>query len=827
MRLSELHTGEKGVIVKVMGRGAFRKRIIEMGFIRGKKVDVIQNAPLKDPIHYRVMGYDVSLRRNDAAMIEVISAAEYAKVQASQEIEKRPADSYISPSTEDLQAIAINKGKTINVALVGNPNCGKTSLFNFASGAHEHVGNYSGVTVDAKEGTFQQDGYTFRIVDLPGTYSLSAYTPEELYVRKHLSEEQPDVVINVIDASNLERNLYLTCQLIDMDVRSVIALNMYDELERQGNKFDYDSLSRMIGTPIVPTVSRSGFGIEDLFKRVIKVYEEEDPVIRHIHINYGEVLEKGITNVRKAIKNNANIAKSLSKRYLSIKLLEGDPEIESFIKTLPCAEIILQERDRNVTQIEELLLEDCETAFTNARYGFISGALRETFEQNKIKEATSTQIIDLFVTHKVLGFPIFILFMWIMFEATFRLGEYPMGWIEDLVGLIGNFVRSHMSEGPLKDLLVDGIIGGVGGVIVFLPNILILYLFISFMEDSGYMARAAFIMDKIMHKMGLHGKSFIPLVMGFGCNVPAIMASRTIESRNSRMITMLINPLMSCSARLPVYVLLTGAFFPNNASFVLLALYVTGIILAVIMARLFKRFLFNEEDVPFVMELPPYRMPTAKAIMIHMWEKAKQYLHKMGGVILVASIIIWFLGYFPRNTEIGDVFDKQIAEVENAELDSAEKADTIAELERLKNMEHQKSSYIGMIGQTIQPVLNPLGFDWKMSVSLLTGMAAKEVVVSTLSVLYTGEEEDSQALSERLKQDLDAEGNPVFTPLIALSLMLFVLIYFPCIATISAIVNESGSWKWGIFVVIYTCMLAWVVSFVVYQTGSLIINLIN
>ena len=827
MRLSELHTGEKGVIVKVMGRGAFRKRIIEMGFIRGKEVDVIQNAPLKDPIHYRVMGYDVSLRRNDAAMIEVISAAEYAKVQASQEIEKRPADSYISPSTEDLQAIAINKGKTINVALVGNPNCGKTSLFNFASGAHEHVGNYSGVTVDAKEGTFQQDGYTFRIVDLPGTYSLSAYTPEELYVRKHLSEEQPDVVINVIDASNLERNLYLTCQLIDMDVRSVIALNMYDELGRQGNKFDYDSLSRMIGTPIVPTVSRSGFGIEDLFKRVIKVYEEEDPVIRHIHINYGEVLEKGITNVRKAIKNNANIAKSLSKRYLSIKLLEGDPEIESFIKTLPCAEIILQERDRNVTQIEELLLEDCETAFTNARYGFISGALRETFEQNKIKEATSTQIIDLFVTHKVLGFPIFILFMWIMFEATFRLGEYPMGWIEDLVGLIGNFVRSHMSEGPLKDLLVDGIIGGVGGVIVFLPNILILYLFISFMEDSGYMARAAFIMDKIMHKMGLHGKSFIPLVMGFGCNVPAIMASRTIESRNSRMITMLINPLMSCSARLPVYVLLTGAFFPNNASFVLLALYVTGIILAVIMARLFKRFLFNEEDVPFVMELPPYRMPTAKAIMIHMWEKAKQYLHKMGGVILVASIIIWFLGYFPRNTEIGDVFDKQIAEVENAELDSAEKTDTIAELERLKNMEHQKSSYIGMIGQTIQPVLNPLGFDWKMSVSLLTGMAAKEVVVSTISVLYTGEEEDSQALSERLKQDLDAEGNPVFTPLIALSLMLFVLIYFPCIATISAIVNESGSWKWGIFVVIYTCVLAWVVSFIVYQTGSLIINLIN
>ncbi len=827
MRLSELHTGEKGVIVKVMGRGAFRKRIIEMGFIRGKEVDVIQNAPLKDPIHYRVMGYDVSLRRNDAAMIEVISAAEYAKAQMSQQSEERSADSYILPSTEDLQALAIHKGKTINVALVGNPNCGKTSLFNFASGAHEHVGNYSGVTVDAKEGTFQQDGYTFRIVDLPGTYSLSAYTPEELYVRRHLSEEQPDVVINVLDASNLERNLYLTCQLIDMDVRSVIALNMYDELERSGNKFDYESLSRMIGTPIVPTISRTGFGIEDLFKRVIKVYEEEDPVIRHIHINYGEVLEKGITNVRHAIKHNGNVAKSLSKRYLSIKLLEGDPEIERFIQTLSGSETIIEERDRNVVQIEELLLEDSETAFTNARYGFISGALRETYEQNKIKEATSTQIIDLFVTHKVLGFPIFILFMWIMFEATFRLGAYPMEWIENLVSWIGNFVRGNMSEGPLKDLLVDGIIGGVGGVIVFLPNILILYLFISFMEDSGYMARAAFIMDKIMHKMGLHGKSFIPLVMGFGCNVPAIMASRTIESRNSRMITMLVNPLMSCSARLPVYVLLAGAFFPNNASFILLSLYVCGILLAVVMARLFKRFLFKEEDVPFVMELPPYRMPTAKSIMIHMWEKVKQYLHKMGGVILVASIIIWFLGYFPRHSEMGDTFDKQIAEVENAELDSKEKTETIAELERLKNMEHQKNSYIGTIGQTIQPILHPLGFDWKMSVSLLTGMAAKEVVVSTLSVLYTGDEEDSQVLSERIKQDLDEEGNPVFTPLIALSLMLFVLIYFPCIATISAIVNESGSWKWGIFVIVYTCVLAWIVSFVVYQTGSLFINLLN
>ena len=558
MRLSELRTGEKGVIVKVMGRGAFRKRIKEMGFIRGKMVDVIQNAPLKDPIHYKVMGYDVSLRRSDAALIEVVSETEFAHLTntAQQYTESLDADSGFYQDNE-LEALALNKGKIINVALIGNPNCGKTSLFNFASGAHEHVGNYSGVTVDAKEGVFTQNGYTFRIVDLPGTYSLSAYTPEELYVRRHLVQEQPDVVINVVDASNLERNLYLTTQLIDMDVRMVIALNMYDDLEKSGNKFDHESLAGMIGVPIIPTISKTGFGIEALFNRVISVYEETDPILRHVHVNYGDTLEKYINALRKMLKRNGTVDKTYSKRYLAIKLLENDKEVKQYVQSLPETKPILETCNQYSQQLEEMLKEDTETALTNARYGFISGALRETFVANKIKEVSSTQIIDLFVTHKVLGFPIFIFFMWFMFEATFKLGEYPMQWIEWGVEQIGNFVRNFMPEGPLKDLLVDGIIGGVGGVIVFLPNILILYLFISFMEDSGYMARAAFIMDKIMHKMGLHGKSFIPLVMGFGCNVPAIMATRTIESRNSRMITMLINPLMSCSARLPVYVLLT------------------------------------------------------------------------------------------------------------------------------------------------------------------------------------------------------------------------------------------------------------------------------
>ncbi|GHT30090.1 ferrous iron transport protein B [Bacteroidia bacterium] len=789
MRLSDLHTGEKGVIVKVMGRGGFRKRIIEMGFIRGKEVVVIQNAPLKDPIHYKVMGYDVSLRRSEAALIEVISLSEFYELQPETDNQQQVPLTF---TTEALRNIAIEKGKTINVALVGNPNSGKTTLFNYASGAHEHVGNYSGVTVDAKDGTFKQNGYTFKIVDLPGTYSLSAYSPEERYVRRHLSEEHPDVVINVVDASNLERNLYLTTQLIDMDMRIVIALNMYDSLQKRGDKFDYESLSRMLGAPIVPTISKTGFGIKELFNRVIKVYEEEDPVIRHIHINYGEDIENAITLMRRSLKKNCNLSKGLSKRYISIKLLEEDPETDAFVRTLPGGDEVIKERDESIAQIEDILKEDAETAFTDARYGFISGALRETYTAgDDMDDIKSTKIIDLFVTHKLLGFPIFIFFMWVMFEATFRLGEYPKEWIELLVDWIASLVQNHMPTGPLKDLISDGIIGGVGGVIVFLPNILILYLFISFMEDSGYMARAAFIMDKIMHRMGLHGKSFIPLVMGFGCNVPAIMASRTIESRNSRMITMLVNPLMSCSARLPVYVLLTGAFFPDKASLVMLSLYATGILLAVIMARLFKRFLFKQEDVPFVMELPPYRMPTLKSILIHMWEKGKQYLRKMGGIILIASIFIWFLGYFPTQSNETDPVVRQ------------------------------QNSYIGQIGQTIQPILSPLGFDWKMSVSLLTGMAAKEVVVSTLSVLYTGSEgeEATATLSQRMKQDAYPDGSPVFTSLVALSFMLFVLIYFPCIATVTAIAKESKSWKWGLFVIVYTCLLAWIVSFIVYQTG--------
>lgn len=822
MRLSELRTGEKGVIVKVLGHGGFRKRIVEMGFIKGKTVEVILNAPLKDPIKYRLLGYEISLRRQEADMIEVVSEQEARTMQ----------NPYHGSITEDVpvsesELVALAKGKrrTINVALVGNPNCGKTSLFNIASGAHEHVGNYSGVTVDAKEGFFDFQGYHFRIVDLPGTYSLSAYTPEELYVRKHIIEETPDVIINVADSSNLERNFYLTTQLIDMNVRMVIALNMYDELESSGNKLDYIKLSQLIGVPMIPTVCRRGEGIDQLFHVIIGIYEggdflsqkgeirseiledlrdwhktyvpdhefgshkeEEDArprgYMRHIHINHGPELERSIEEVKKAISQNEDIRHKYSTRFLSIKLLENDKEIENFISTLPNGKEIIAIRNKETLRIRKVMNEDSEQAITDAKYGFITGALKETFTDNHLEKEQTTRVIDSIVTHRIWGYPIFFLFLYIMFEGTFVLGDYPMQGIEWLVDQLGNLIRNNMAEGPLKDLLIDGIIGGVGGVIVFLPNILILYFFISILEDSGYMARAAFIMDKIMHRMGLHGKSFIPLIMGFGCNVPAIMATRTIEDRKSRLITMLVNPLMSCSARLPIYLVMIGAFFPNCASFMLLCIYTAGILLAVIMARIFSKFLVKGEDSPFVMELPPYRMPTSKSIMRHTWEKGAQYLKKMGGIIMIASIIIWFLGYYPQHDAYESV------------------------------AEQQENSYIGQIGKAIEPAIKPLGFDWKLGIGLISGVGAKELVVSTLGVLYTNEGDvENVNLSNRI---------PI-TPLVALAYMLFVLIYFPCIATFAAIKQESGSWKWAIFTAGYTTGLAWLVAFTVFQIGSLIV----
>ena len=830
MRLSELKTGESGTIVKVMGHGGFRRRIMEMGFVRGQRVEVLLNAPLKDPIEYKIMGYDISLRRSEADMVEVLTDSEAHEYLAGGGDQRRHRHEPVGKPEQDeelratepepdagcctsIDEVVTRRTRTITVALVGNPNSGKTSLFNAISGGHEHVGNYSGVTVGAKIGCCVYRGYRFEVTDLPGTYALSAYTPEERYVRHHLAASIPDVVINSVVASNLERNLYLTTELIDITPRMVVALNMYDELQASGATLDYENLGRMLGVPMVPVEARNHRGIDTLLDTVIDVYENRDERVRHIHINMGPVIEEGLRRLNGDMSDHRDeLPKAFPPRYYAMKMLEGDAEAEKSLRECSRYPEWAEIRDREARRITEALGEDVETAFANQKYGFIQGALKETFTPGRRAEVTTTAVIDTFVTHKLWGFPIFFALMWFMFWCTFSLGAYPQEWIDALVGWIGGGVDALLPAGPLRDLLVDGIIGGVGAVIVFLPNIMILYLFISFMEDSGYLARAAFIMDRVMHRIGLHGKSFIPLIMGFGCNVPAIMASRTIESRSSRLITILITPFMSCSARIPIYLLLTGTFFAANAGSVMLGLYVLGIVLAVVTARLMRRFLFPVDETPFVMELPPYRLPTWKTTLTHMWDKCAQYLKKMGGMILIASVIVWFLSYYPRTDETAGTET------------------------------HYANSYLGRLGKGCEPVFSPLGFNWKASVALLSGLPAKEIVVSTLGVLYSegavttpaeGEiiggadgtteivvaesaakepagDEETASLSQRLL----ASGD--FSTASALAFLVFILLYVPCIATVVAIGSEAG-WKWAAASVVYNTAMAWLVAWIVYR----------
>ena len=798
MKLSELQTGDKGVIVKVSGHGGFRKRVIEMGFIKGKKVEVLLNAPLRDPVKYRIMGYEVSLRHSEADQIEVVSLAEARKRKQEETTgEKEPLMEFAESNDSDdkmLQAEAEHRRRTINVALVGNPNCGKTSLFNFASGAHERVGNYSGVTVDAKVGEFDFEGYHFNLTDLPGTYSLTAYSPEELYVRRHIIERTPDIIVNVVDASNLERNLYLTTQLIDMDVPMIMALNMYDELRSSGNTLDTLQLGTLLGVPVVPTVGRTGEGVLELFRQIIAIEEGRQDIARHIHVNHGSVIEQNIEKVEVLIRQNPEPHHNYSGRFLAIKMLENDRQIEGIIRTLTNKDDIIRTTEECKRSIQNELGEDSESAITDAKYGFVQGALKECFRKNHVNNRILTKRIDAIATSNIWGYPIFLLLMYVMFYCTFNIGQYPMDWIDMLVEWISGVTSNYMSDGPLKDLIIDGIIGGVGGVVIFLPNIMILYAFISYMEDSGYMARAAFIMDKMMHKMGLHGKSFIPMIMGFGCNIPAVMATRTIEDRKSRLITMLIIPLMSCSARLPVYIIIIGAFFPHCQALVLFAMYLIGVMMSILMAKLFSRFVVKGESSPFVMELPPYRLPSAKNVVRHTWEKGKQYLKKMGTTILAASIIVWALSYFPHHDEYS-------------------------------TSEQIENSYIGQIGKTVEPIIRPCGMGWKEGVSIITGIGAKEIVASTMGVLYSSDSndevlEDEDAEQARLSRLI--KKNSGLTTLSAFAFIIFVLLYMPCIPTCISIKNEAGSWHWAAFTIFYTTLLAWICSTIVFQFGSLL-----
>ncbi len=782
LKLSDILTGEECVVVKVHGHGSFRNRIVEMGFVKGEKVAVVKNAPLHDPIEYRLMDSHISLRRSEARLIEV--------VRISGEIR----EGFNGTFTEEEIARAVHeRSRTIHVALVGNPNCGKTSFFNRATGGREKVGNYSGVTVDAKSGTCRYKGYTIHLIDLPGTYSMTEYTAEEIYVREYITQHHPDLVLNVVDASSLERNLYLTTQLIDMNIRVVMALNMYDELTAEGAEVDYAYLGQLLGMPVVPTTASRGIGVNEVLDKVLEVFEDRAKESRHVHIHYGREIEDAIARIKEKVVENRHITDQYVPRYVAIKLLEDDRIMRDALAAEPNYEAMVAVARKESRELEREFKEDSKTIVTNAKYGFVRGALQETYRPGLKDKRQLTNAIDALLTHQWLGFPFLIFFMWVTFQATFSLGSYPMDWIEAGVSALGEWVAGALPEGPLNDLLVNGIIAGVGGVMVFLPNILILFFFISLMEDTGYMARAAFIMDRLMHKIGLHGKSFIPLLIGFGCNVPAIMATRTLESRRDRIMTMLITPFMSCSARLPVYILLVSAFFPVYPGLVLMSVYLIGVVLAVLTALLLKKTFFAASSVPFVMELPPYRMPTLRNTTVHMWNKAGQYLRKMGTVILVASVLIWALGYFPLHREKG--------------------TDAAGHLER---------SYIGQLGKFIEPGLEPLGFDWKMGVSIVTGLAAKEIVVSSMGILYhvPDAQEDTQSLAENLRRQTDGQGNRVFTPLVAYGFMLFILIYFPCMAVIAAIRKEAG-WKWALFTIFYTTALAWAVSFCVYQIGSL------
>lgn len=827
-KLSEIPSGSEVFIAGTDGHQLINKRLAEMGFIKGKSIKVIKNAPLLDPIEYQILGYNVSLRRQEANHISVVDNLNQLDISEhlSSEIIDHDID-YVLKS--DLNRIF--KEKEIKIALVGNPNCGKTTLFNFISKSRQRVGNYVGVTVEATKTNIKKQGYNIEITDLPGTYSIFEFSPEELYVRNHIIETKPDIVINVVDASNLERNLFLTTQLLELDVHLIIVLNMIDAIEEKGDKIDYFKLEKQLGLPVIPTIASKGIGTEELINAIINTYDNKISSAEKNNLKYHLVIENSIGNLEKEIIDHNILINKHSPRFTAIKLLESDNYISNLISENKNSTNLLKILSNEREKLDEIFGEKSESLVVRAKYDYISEVVKNTYKSNSNQDQKIKFNIDDILTHKYLGYPIFIFFMWMMFQSTFTLGSYPMDWIDGGVKLLSDFLKNNLSTGPLRDLILDGIIAGVGGVIVFLPNILILFFFISIMEDTGYMARASFIMDKLMHKIGLHGKSFIPLIMGFGCNVPAIMASKTIDNRKDRILTMMITPLMSCSARLPVYLLIISAIFTKWQGTILLSIYIVGVVLAILVAKVVSKFSYKKEVTPFVLELPPYRIPTIKNVLIHMWDKGSQYLNKMGTIILTASILIWALGYFPKDKQIENKYDSQIEMVEkNTSISESSKQISLKTLQSNKTSELQEKSFIGIIGKAIEPAIRPLGFDWKIGVSIISGLAAKEIVLSTMGTLYHSsgiENIDDNSLSNKIKEQRFTSGpklgERVFTPLTAFSFMIFILIYFPCVAVIAAIKKES-SWKYAIITMVYTTALAWSISYLVYNIGKLFIN---
>jgi ferrous iron transport protein B len=721
--------------------------------------------------------------------------------------------------------------KHLSIALAGNPNSGKTTIFNNITGTRQKVGNWPGVTVEKKEGHIQKSGYDLKIIDLPGTYSLTPFSIEEIVARNFILDERPDVVIDIIDASNLERSLYLATQLREIDCKVLFALNMADVARTRGIKIDDKKLSELLAVPVVFTIGNKNKGIDTLLKKAIELAESDYVIPKKRKVKYSNDIEDSISKIEHYIENQAADLIPYNARWTAIKLLEDDKIVKENVleKTEKIGKDILRKIEDQRNFLVDRFDDDPEIVMTDERYGFIAGIIMEVLTTSTQQRIDISRNVDLVLTNRFVGFPIFIFFIWAMFQLTFSLGAYPMDWISSGINLLSTLLAHVLPNNIVKDFLINGVIAGVGSVIIFLPNILILFFCIALFEDTGYMSRAAFLMDKIMHLIGLHGKSFIPMLMGFGCNVPAIMASRTLESEKDRTLTILITPFMSCSARLPVYIILAGAFFGAKAGTVIFGIYLLGIILSIITGRLFRSTLLRGADAPFVMELPPYRIPMIKSLLIHMWDRSKIFLKKMGGYILAGSVVVWTLAAFPLNISYSKNYDLEVEQVKTyfqTEIESAQESDkalltqkrdaAISELLTEKKAEKAEKSYMGRIGKVIAPIFSPIGIDWRGSVALLTGFVAKEIVVSTMGILYAADEKDD---SEALKNALLSSG---MTPIAGLAMMVFVLLYMPCLATLAAIRRETASLKWMIFSISYSTLLAWGLAFLVYQGGTMI-----
>lgn len=830
MKLTELEIEEGFVVDKVATEGEIRQRIIEMGFTPGAKGWIVRKAPLGDPIEVHIMDYEISLRNSEAKGIEVSkSEVEIKKDRilksSDTKKEKLELDSNLIENREDIyKKIKVPSNNTkLKVAIAGNPNCGKTTIFNALTGANYKVANYPGVTVERREKDMIYNGYTYDLIDLPGVYSLSAYSQDEVVACDVLLNEKPDFIIDVIDATNLERNLYLTLQLIELGIPIVCVLNMYEFAEKNGVKINEKILTDILRLPFIKVYGNKYESVLLILDKIEDMYKSGNKLNKDAAMRYGETVEKSIKTITDNMQGDLS---DLHKRWLAIKTFEKDERaIHSIRRECSNGGEVIETVNKEIIKLESSENAKSDSIMANKRYSYIRGALQEAVKKDNIRAFNFTEAADVVFLNKWLGIPIFLVVLWLIFKVTFTLGAYPQEWIDMGISALSDFVGGLLEGSPLiQSLVVDGIIGGVGAVLSFFPLVLILFVGISFLEDCGYMARAAFLMDKVMHRLGLHGQSFIPLFLGFGCSIPATMAARTLRNKKDRIVTVLITTFMSCGARVPVYLMFTAAFFsPKIAPTIMFSIYIIGVITAFIIAFILRKALFKGEETPFVMELPPYRAPRAKAVLRHMFDRGWMYIKKAGTYVFAASVIIWalmtFPQYEPNEQEEVSLREQAIAIASEQELDIEDEEIINTEYDKVLSSEGLRRSYAGQIGRFIEPIIKPLGFDWRIGIALVAGGAAKEVLVSTIAQIVRVDEEDEASLTELLQND------PVFNPIVAYSLLLFVLLYFPCFAAIGVMGAEIGN-KWIPFIVVYTLAVAWIVSFVFYQIAGRIAGII-